>query len=221
MLARHQVISISGTDGKLIKTNGYRLQREMLHIRTHHRLGTVKACTHHQAASASLLHIALTKGGREREPATVENIIEIQIESILRNHTLGNVYPSAAQIHMTMIGFGSQIHHIKTIAVAIGVKIKFIVLVLASQLCRIYRKAKSHSPIGNSHTERTPKISHHLRLVCHPTLFCIGSYICARQVAEHFHGPSFFWPGDVCRVESHLVILGSQKRIYPKEPFVI
>lgn len=35
MLARHQVISISGTDGKLIKTNGYRLQRGMLHIRTH------------------------------------------------------------------------------------------------------------------------------------------------------------------------------------------
>ena len=139
-----KIISIPCTERQLIKTDDHSL---------HLRLGAVKTGTYHPTSGASFLYVALAEGCRKGELAINEGIIEIEIQSLLRDITLMHINLAGTHFLMTMECLGREIDHIEAIAVAVGVEVELKVLVLASQLGRIYSQSKSQSPISHSHGE--------------------------------------------------------------------
>ena len=80
----NKVISIACTERQLVKTDGHPLYL---------RLGTIKTGANHPTSGTSLLNVALAEGCREGELAIVESIIEIEIQCLLRDFSLMDIYP--------------------------------------------------------------------------------------------------------------------------------
>lgn len=121
----NKVISIACTERQLVKTDGHPL---------HLRLGTVETGANHPTSGTSLLNVALAEGCREGELAIVEGIIEIEIQCLLRNFSLMNIYLATSHFLMTMECLGREIDYVEAIAVAIGIEVELVVLILANQL---------------------------------------------------------------------------------------
>lgn len=140
----NEIISIACTECQLVKADSHSL---------HLRLGTVKTGANHPTSGTSLLNVALAEGCREGEFAVVEGIIEIEIQSLLRDFSLMDIYLATSHFLMTMECLGREIDHIKAIAVAIGIEVELKVLILASQLGWVYSQTKPQATISHSHGE--------------------------------------------------------------------
>lgn len=140
----NEIISIACTECQLVKADSHSL---------HLRLGTVKTGANHPTSGTSLLNVALAEGCREGEFAVVEGIIEIEIQSLLRDFSLMDIYLATSHFLMTMECLGREIDHIKAIAIAIGIEVELKVLILASQLGWVYSQTK---PQATSHDKPQP-----------------------------------------------------------------
>ena len=145
----NKVISIACTERQLVKADGHPLYL---------RLGTIKTGAYHPTSGTSLLNVALAEGCREGELAIVEGIIEIEIQCLLRDFSLMDIYLAGSHFLVTMEGLGREIDYVEAIAVAIGIEIELKVLILASQLGWVHSQAKSQSPISYT-MERVPRQS--------------------------------------------------------------
>ncbi len=221
MLAHDKVVAISTADGKLVQTDGYRTNGCILLVGSHLGLRAIETCSHHPTACALPLDVALGKGGREGELAIVEGVVEVEVESLLRNQALGDVDALVAHVRMSVIGLGGEIHHVEAIAIAIGVEVELEVLALASQLRRVHGKSQSHASISHRHAERSTEVSHHLCLVRYPIYLGQRLEVSAREIATQLDGPSCVGASDIDGVESLLVVPCRQERVAPEELAVI
>lgn len=95
----NEIISIACTERQLVKADGHSL---------HLRLGTVKTSAYHPTSGTSLLYVALAEGCRKGEFAVVEGIIEIEIQSLLRDFSLMDIYLVGTHVLMTMECLGRE-----------------------------------------------------------------------------------------------------------------
>ena len=110
---------------------------------------------------------------------------------------------------VTMECLGREIDHIEAIAVAVGVEVELKVLVLASQLGRIYSQSKSQSPISHGNGESSTAVCHHFGMRFRSICLRHSFQISTRKIASQFDGPSGMRTGDVGGIILYLVIIGS------------
>ena len=198
----NEIISIACTECQLVKADSHSL---------HLRLGTVKTGANHPTSGTSLLNVALAEGCREGEFAVVEGIIEIEIQCLLRDFSLMDIYLATSHFLMTMECLGREIDHIKAIAVAIGIEVELKVLILASQLGWVYSQTKPQATISHSHGEGSTAVGHHLGMGFRSIRLRRSFQIGSRKIASQFDGPSGMRTGDVGSIILYLVIIGCQQ----------
>ena len=153
----------------------------------------------------------LAEGCREGEFAVVEGIIEIEIQSLLRDFSLMDIYLATSHFLMTTECLGREIDHIKAIAVAIGIEVELKVLILASQLGWVYSQTKPQATISHSHGEGSTAVGHHLGMRFRSIRLRRSFQIGSRKIASQFDGPSGMRTGDVGSIILYLVIIGCQQ----------